>query len=227
MSYQMQHWMGKVGRVVVPALVAGVLVGCGSLGGRQSKALPYSVVTTDGACDVRQYDETLIAQTTVSGDFAAGREEGVKRLSAYLYGKNLRADIRNDNAPIPGPSDEEGPFDGPRSASIASSAPVIQEPAGEGSWTVAFLLPAYYTLRSAPQPMDPRVVLRSVPERKVASLAFAGALNETIVTAKSAELQTWIDAHGHRAISPVRAVSFDPAWTISHARRNEVQVDLE
>ena len=112
---------------------------------------------------------------------------------------------------------------------LAMTAPVIQqandqhsEDASEKSWTVSFVLPGGRPLNEYPEPTDPRVTLRHVPEHTAAALQWSGRWTRANVAKRTEELVAGVAAAGWTSQGPVRWARFDPPWKPAFARRNEV-----
>ncbi len=67
---------------------------------------------------------------------------------------------------------------------VAMTSPVIGEKQGQG-WRYSFVLPAEYTLETAPVPSNPEVKLAVVPSKKVAVIRYAGTWKERTMREKS------------------------------------------
>jgi effector-binding domain-containing protein len=170
----------------------------------------------DGSVQIRRYPSAVIATTTASGDYDASSRAAFKRLAGYIFGNNTRKESISMTAPV---------IQQPSSVEIAMTAPVLQQSESDG-WTMAFIMPAAYTLETLPAPADQRVTLLEIPGRTVAALRFAGRLTEARIFSKADELTGWLTTRGYTALSAPRSAAYDPPWTIPFFRRNEVQVDL-
>ena len=113
--------------------------------------------------ELRLYEPTVVAETTVTGDFGPGGNEGFRRLAGYIFGGNDGGRKLPMTAPVT--RERRG------GTKIAMTAPVAQERSG-GGWTVAFVMPAGQSIATLPKPDDPRVTLREVPARRVAAAAL-------------------------------------------------------
>ena len=93
--------------------------------------------------------------------------------------------------------------------------------------TMAFVLPAKLNAATAPKPADGAVTVRELPGGRFAVLRFSGGRNAKREAETLARLQTWLAAQGLKAsASPVYGY-FDPPWTPSFLRRNEVMLRTE
>lgn len=199
------------------ALLSGLAVaGCSVVGVRGgTEEPPYTVDTRLGEIEVRTYGPRLAAETFVEGDEEAARNEGFRRLAAYIFGGNTaRQDIAM-TAPVAQTSEP-----------IAMTAPVAQESVAPGRWRIRFFMPGRYTLATLPRPNDSAVQIVEVPAQQVAVLRFSGDRSAAAVAAKERALLEAMAAASWRADGPASAWFYDPPWTLPWLRRNEVSVPV-
>ena len=187
--------------IVSALLLAGVSLafwGCKTSRSGYESA-PYSVVLSNGDYELRDYPELAIVQTPMSDSGANGGNSGFGKLFRYISGHNKSQ------------------------KSIAMTTPVFisQDPG-----TMAFVLPAKSSSEQAPAPLDSSLSLEKVPAGRFAVLRFSGARSAAKESQALALLKTWIAEKGLGAEeSPVFGY-FDPPWTPSFLRRNEVMLRL-
>ena len=99
--------------------------------------------------------------------------------------------------------------------------------ASGGEVSMAFTMPAEWTLADLPRPNDSRVVLEEAPARLVAVLRFRGRPSPAEFQAKQADLLRAVEAAGMRATGPAYTAQYDPPWVLPVLRRNEVMVPVE
>ena len=177
--------------------------------------LPYSVVRTSEAYEVRRIEPHLVAETLVAGDAAEAGNQGFRILAEYIFGGNKGARRIAMTAPV-----AQAPV------KIAMTAPVAQS-AGPGGNVVQFAMPREWTLETLPEPNDPRVQLRAVPARTVAVVRYTGTWSQDrydthLQTLKTALARDGVKWHGE----PVWA-RYDPPWMPWFMRRNEIWLDLD
>lgn len=157
----------------------------------------YAVVRTHGNVEIRRYAPCVMADIIVKGDYRRATYEGFGPLVTYIS--------RND---------------------IAMTAPVVQEETGNESWRVSFVMPEGMHLSTLPRPANQQVTLRDVPEHFAAALRFSGLATRRDVARKEAALLNVLSLEGIKPTSAVRVARFDPPWTPSFMRHNEVVVDV-
>ncbi len=158
---------------------------------------PYDVVDTCGAVEIRRYPEHTIAEVVVDADFDRSGNRGFRPLFGYI-----------------------------QSGGVAMTAPVVQTP-GEAGNAVAFVMPEGRTVESLPEPADPAVHLRVIPEQTAAALRFSGWGNASDLQRRGAELLAGLEGSGWSAVGPVRLARFNAPFIPPFLRHNEVVVDVE
>lgn len=215
-------------RVGAVALCA-ALAGCSVFGGPAAEEPPFTLVEKDGAIEIRDYAEIVIARTTVAADSRdAAVSEGFGRLFDYITGANEGAREIAMTAPVIVDPDEAATAD--EGAEIAMTAPVLVEESEESAdraWTTVFVLPEEMTLENAPLPTSADVTLDTVPGRRVAVARFSGFFNGGNADKAQASLEAWLKARQIAHQGDWQSAGYNPPWTLPWLRRNEVLVTLE
>ena len=76
-------------------------------------------------------------------------------------------------------------------------------------------------------PNDQAVIIKELPEKKVAVIQYTGSLCEAGIEENAETLKSWLTQQGYKALSPSRSAAYDPPWTLPFLRRNEVHIDIE
>lgn len=206
-------------RIVSGGLLAIVLY---SLTGESAMSLEepeYSVLYRDGDIEYRQYESYLVAETVVESTAGYGEagNEGFRRLFRYISGANESQAKIDMTAPVArAPSNEK----------IAMTAPVQRIESTDG-WRVSFMLPAQYTIETAPIPEDDRIRINTVPGRLMAVLRYSGRWTEKNLVARANELREAVDAAGMDRIGELESAAYDPPYKLPFLRRNEVMVEVD
>lgn len=203
-------------------LASGLAVaGCAVFGDRSGTAEPaFTVLSRQDPVEIRQYGPRIAAETVVDADEEKARNEGFRRLAAYIFGANKGAAEIAMTAPV-----AQSPVGEPGTR-IAMTAPVAQAQAGQGGWTVRFFMPAEWTMASLPPPNDPAVRLVEVPGETVAVLRFTGSRAPDAVARQSAALLQALATGPWQPTGTPVAWFYDPPWTLPWLRRNEVAVTV-
>ena len=177
----------------------------------------YQVLESHGDVELRAYSDCVVADVVVTGSAEQAGSTAFRPLISYISGGNRSAESLDMTAPV---------IQEAVSEKLAMTAPVIQEEAGEGRWTVSFVLPGDRPLVDYPVPTDDRVSLRAVPGQTAAALRWSGRWTSGNVEKRTDELvRTMADAGWEAAGSP-RWARFDPPWKPAFARRNEIVIPV-
>ncbi len=187
------------------------------MGIRSSEEAPYRLLSESGNIEIRQYPPVLVAETVVEASYSDSGSIGFKRLAGYIFGANVQKHQMAMTAPVLREAASEN---------IAMTAPVVQQQVGN-QWVMAFVMPSSYTLATLPTPLDDKVIIKQIPAKKVAVLRYSGSLNQQRITENSENLLAWLAQNHYKTLSASRSAAFDPPWTLSFLRRNEVHVDVE
>lgn len=170
----------------------------------------YTLVYSEGNCEIRRYGRMLTASTTVRGPWEIARREAFQRLADYIFGRNSK----HLTMPMTSPVFQQDQV-------VKMPSPVLQEYAPHGL-KMTFVLPENLTLESAPQPNDPLVEIEEWPPVVAAVLKYSG-MNDPVKSREQAEhLMKWVEAR-HLAVNHIRIAEYDAPYVIPFLRRNEVQ----
>lgn len=195
--------------------------GCSLVGINNVEEADYTVVIKDDTFELRDYEPMVTVETTIDDDFDNAGNTAFRRLFAYITGDNVTNSEIAMTAPVI--ADPAGTSSG---TDIAMTAPVLQE-YSQGGWRYAFVLPADFTLETAPKPLDENIKLAEVPGKKVAVIQYSGFWSEESMQDKTSELNNWISANNLTSTSEPRWAGYNPPWTIPFLRRNEVMIDVQ
>jgi hypothetical protein len=202
---------------LITVLTTVFLAGCSVFGIRSADEPNYQVLNNYGLIQIRHYPALVIAQTEANADYKNSSSQAFQRLAGYIFGKNKK----QQNITMPAPVIQEQ-----KAETMSMTAPVIQQKSGS-VWLMAFVLPQGYSVSTVPVPLDPKVLIKEIPDKKVAVIQYSGSLSEQGIEEKSKELKNWLTQQGYQALSPARSAAYDPPWTLPFLRRNEVHIDIE
>jgi hypothetical protein len=176
----------------------------------------YTVLKNDGDFEIRRYAPYIVAETVVTNaDQESGTNIGFRRLAGFIFGKNRTKESIEMTAPVTTT----------RSEKIAMTAPVETRRSGN-DMVMAFMMPSQFRLETLPEPTDPEVLIRSVPERVMAVITFSGSWSEERFQAQTAKLQEWLRKHDVQALGAPVVARYNAPWTPWFMRRNEVQIEV-
>jgi effector-binding domain-containing protein len=176
----------------------------------------YTVVKKDGAFELRQYDGYILAETIISGDMENASRQAFRRLFNYISGDN-QAQVK---VAMTAPVSQEATGE-----KISMTAPVSQERMDD-SWAVSFMMPASFTESTIPTPNDPRVNIRVVDDRKMATYRYSGRWKSGQYLKHKESLESWIEAQGLTIVGEAIWARFNGPFTLPFMRRNEVQIPV-
>jgi hypothetical protein len=162
----------------------------------------FAVLEQQGSFELREYPAYVVAETRVEAGFANAGNIAFQRLFKYISGNNV--------------AQQE----------IAMTAPVSQVADGN-AYRVAFTLPATYTLKTAPKPLDPTVQLREVPAQVIACWRYTGRWTESNYRDNEKLLLEQIGKRGLVARGEPVLARYDPPFAPWFMRRNEVLIPVK
>uniref|UniRef100_A0A061R8Y8 Heme-binding-like protein chloroplastic-like n=1 Tax=Tetraselmis sp. GSL018 TaxID=582737 RepID=A0A061R8Y8_9CHLO len=181
-----------------------------------------------GKYDLRKYPSQVAAETAY--DTGKGDRDSFMRLAKYIgvFGK---------------PENEQK--DGEGGSKIAMTAPVVSQPvsmtspvvttetgqdtttaSGEQGKVMQFLLPSKFTMENAPEPANPLVKLREMPERVLAVHSYSGYVNEGNSESKKQALLAELENDKITVVGKPFLQRYNPPFTLGPFRRNEVAVEV-
>jgi len=177
-----------------------VVVGCEATRAGYESA-PYKVARAEGRFEVREYPELVVVETGTGG---AGKDAdgSFGRLFGFISGRN-----------------REG-------TKIAMTTPVFM--AGEGdARTMAFVMPSEMAAGEVPKPTDDAVAVRELEAGTFATMRFSGSRDAARELRALEALEGWLEREGLKAEGTPVYGYFDPPWTPTFLRRNEVMVRVK
>ena len=176
----------------------------------------YEVTTKLGEVELRQYAAYLVAEVLLTGSATETGNEAFRILAGYIFGKNKGERKLAMTAPV---TQAAAPM------RLGMTAPVIQS-AAPGAYRVQFVLPRGVTLDTAPEPVDPRIVLRQELPKRVAVIRYSGFWSDANYNRHLAQLQETLRTAGVKwAGEPIYA-RYNPPFTPWFLRRNEIWLQL-
>jgi hypothetical protein len=193
-----------------------VLLALGGIDAVATEEVKYRVLESSGDFELRQYESSLGAETTVEGDFHEVGNEGFRRLFDYISGKNRK----KQSIPMTAPVSQEA-----SSEKIPMTAPVNQEKVG-GAWRITFLMPSAFTMETLPEPLDSRVKLVKIPGRLMAALSYSGTWSRKRYEDKEKRLKELIRPRGLKIEGEPVFARYNPPFMPWFLRRNEVLIPV-
>jgi hypothetical protein len=201
-------------------IIIPLISGCSAFGINNVEEARYDLLIADDNYELRLYEPMLIAETYVEGDFDQAGNQAFRKLFGYISGENTSSSEIAMTAPVI--ADPGGSGNGEK---INMTVPVLEQKNEQG-WRYMFVLPADYSIQTAPQPLQQDIKLSSQPQKRVAVIRYSGLSDENAIDDKTVQLRQWIAANGLIPVSEPRWAGYNPPWTIPFLRRNEVMIDV-
>lgn len=176
----------------------------------------YEVARRIGNIEVRHYQPYVVAEVVLSGSAEDTGNRGFRILAGYIFGKNKGERRLAMTAPV---------TQAQARAELVMGAPVSQQPASDG-YLVQFVLPRDVTVASAPTPLDPRIVLREEPPKRVAVIRYSGRWSDANYDSHLAELKSAMKSAGLDWTGAPVYSRYNPPITPWFLRRNEIWLQL-
>lgn len=159
----------------------------------------YKVVRAEGTFEIRDYPALTVATTPMEGGEMNG---GFGKLFRFITGSN------------------EG------SEKIAMTSPVLIDTTTDKR-TMSFIMPKKAVETGVPRPSGESVTLGKVPVARFAVLRFAGGRRAKNEKAAIEKLKTWLVVEKLTGNGAPTFAYYDPPWTPTFMRRNEVMVRID
>jgi hypothetical protein len=197
--------------ISIPVALFSLWMLSGYLPTRNIAVPTYTVIAAQPDYEIREYETYIIAETQ--------QERGFNELFQYISGNNTAQTKLSMTAPVL-------KSEGVAGLKLTMTAPVLKK-AGEGSGSIAFVMPPGYTLAELPLPKNPKISLREIHGHRVATVTFSGYASAEIIEEKTAGLLRALMRDGIHAISKPTTALYNPPWTPPFMRKNEIVVDVE
>lgn len=125
---------------------------------------------------------------------------GFRKLAGYIFGGNQQ------------------------NQQIAMTAPVHMEMTDTAS-SMSFVMPARYSKDQLPTPVNPEVVIKSVPAEYVAVISFGGFASDSKINRYSERLRRALEKQGIQYTGNFRYLGYNPPFQVI-GRRNEIMVHI-
>jgi len=207
-------------RLISSLVILPLISGCSVFGINTVEEARYDLLMAEENYELRLYQPMLIAETYVEGDFDKAGDLAFRKLFGYISGDNLSSNEIAMTAPVIASASESD-----RGKKIDMTAPVLQERTEQG-WRYMFVLPASYSIQTAPEPLHQDIRLSSQPQKRVAVIRYTGSWDENAIDEKTVLLEQWMAANDLTPASEPRWAGYNPPWTLPFLRRNEVMIDV-
>jgi hypothetical protein len=175
----------------------------------------YTVLQKDKNIELRQYGAYIQAKADVSGhDYQSAISAGFNILAGYIFGNNVTRESIAMTTPVKVEQSQK----------IAMTTPVMVT--GDGTYTVAFVMPAQFTMETLPVPKDQRVRFTPIPASQMAVITFSGYFRQSVIEKNRERLAEWLADQGLGHDEEFIVAGYNPPWVPGFLARNEVMVRL-
>ena len=159
----------------------------------------YKVIRADGKFEIRDYPALTVATTPMSG---SDMNDGFGQLFRFITGMN------------------EG------KEKIAMTSPVLIDTTTDAR-TMSFIMPKATAEKGVPKPAGESVSLGKVEAARFAMLRFGGGRSAENEAKAIETLKAWLAARKIGAKGEPTFAYYDPPWTPTFLRRNEVMIRID
>ena len=157
----------------------------------------YEVVFRAEGFEVRHYPERVVAEVAYSGE-----NSGFHTLFGYISGNNKTAQA------------------------VEMTTPVTQTRADD-QMVMQFFLPAFFTLKTAPEPTDPAITIRALASGHFAVIRYSGRANDRNFETHRKRLLDELHASGLTPLGPAIRATYNGPFTPPFLRRNEAMYRIK
>ncbi len=176
----------------------------------------FKIVQTIGNVEVREYAAYSVAEVVVPGPAEAAGNSAFPILAGYIFGKNKGERKLAMTPPV---------TQSPTPVKLEMTAPVTQS-AAPGGFLVQFVLPKGVTSDNAPEPVDPRVILRNIAPSRMAVIRYSGFWSDANYLDHLQQLRATLAASGLQPKGEPIYSRYNAPFTPWFMRRNEIWLYL-
>jgi hypothetical protein len=176
----------------------------------------YKAVQSQGRMEIRDYAPMIVAEGEFTGERKETINKGFMVIASYIFGKN----VSTQKVPMTVPILQH------QSEKIPMTVPILQAKSQNNIWTLSFVMPHTYTLKTLPTPSNSDVKLREIPAKRFAVIQFSGMWTQSNLDKRLVELQKFIESKNLTTLSKPVYAFFNPPWTPWFMRRNEIMIEI-
>lgn len=181
-----------------------------------TETLKYDLIKKASHVELRQYPAHIKAEVEVAGlTYQKAIYQGFSILAGFIFGDNIESKKIAMTSPVQVSNPKK----------IEMTKPVTVR--GDGTFTVAFIMPDKYTLETLPQPKDQRINLTEINTEVMAALRFSGYFSENKVRKAKQRLIGWIAQEGLEVQGDFIVARYNPPWVPWFLARNEVMIKIK
>ena len=181
----------------------------------------YTVLEILEAFELRNYSSAVVAEVAASGEFDDVGKIAFRVLFGFISGNNVPSQSLGMTTPVIQQLAE--------GVKISTTTPVLLQPSetGKGEYLFSFVMPSKYTIETIPKAIDPIIVIKEIPERRVAARIFSGLWTQKTYQSNENILLNSMVNRNIQPSSEFIVARHNSPFNLWFLRRNEVLVELE
>ena len=181
-----------------------------------TETIQYTIIKKAKKVELRRYPAHIKAEVKVAGStYQKAIYQGFGILARYIFGENLDTEKIDMTSPVQVSNPKK----------IEMTKPVTVR--GDGTFSVAFIMPAKNTLETLPKPKDHRISITKFDSEVLAALRFSGIFSESKVRKAKRRLQGWLAKEGLESVGDFIVARYNPPWVPWFLARNEVMIKIK
>ena len=158
---------------------------------------------------MRHYPERVVAEVVYSGE-----NSGFRTLFGYISGNNKTVQAVEITTPVT------------QSTKIEMTTSVTQTKVDD-QIVMRLLLPAFFSLKTAPEPTDPAITIRALASGHFAVIRYSGRANDRNFETHRKRLLYELRASGLTPLEPAIRATYNGPFTPPFLRRNEAMYRIK
>ncbi len=162
----------------------------------------FSLIDKENNIELRQYDEYVIARTSIPVNQSEEDNNMFRVLASYIFGRNEK------------------------NQSIPMTAPVTTYENND-TYDMIFYMLDVNNIQELPNPSGQNISLENFNLGKCAVISFSWFASKNKINKYTEKLKKYINDNGYTVDSPFMVNRYDPPWTLPFLRRNEILVKIK
>ena len=162
----------------------------------------FSLIDKENNIELRQYDEYVIARTSIPVNQSEEDNNMFRVLASYIFGRNEK------------------------NQSIPMTAPVTTYKNND-TYDMIFYMLDVNNIQELPNPSGQNISLENFNLGKCAVISFSWFASKNKINKYTEKLKKYINDNGYTVDSPFMVNRYDPPWTLPFLRRNEILVKIK
>ena len=136
-------------------------------------------------------------------------------MAGYIFGNNISRQKIEMTTPV----------QVSQSQKIAMTTPVTVT--GSDRFTVAFIMPAEYTLETLPLPKNNDIHFTHVQAQQMAAIRFSGYFQQGVINKNKQRLSQWLEEERLETEGDFIIAGYNPPWVPGFLARNEILIKIK